>query len=148
MAGVCSSATTVCPGARGVRYRRRCVRRRLAPGDSSGSSGTRFLSLSGWHDVSISVCDTFSVDDWVGGKGVSIRGGWPRILWAIVRNVDEWSGFVCRSALFSLPYILRASIWLFDVVEHHEEMFAFLSVAGFRFSEGYAVVFHDDGREF
>ena len=76
MAGVvCSSATIVCPGARGVRYRRRCVRRRLAPVDSSDSPGTRFLSLSCLHDISVSVCDTFSAGGWVGGEGVSIGGG-------------------------------------------------------------------------
>ena len=63
--------------------------------------------------------------------------------------MEERSGFVCRSALFGLPYILRASIWLFDVVEHHEKMFTFLGVAGFRVSEGYygAVVFHDGDEE-
>ena len=45
--GLCSSASTVGPGAGAVRYRKRCVQRRLAPGDLLGSPGTRFLSLSG-----------------------------------------------------------------------------------------------------
>ena len=81
-------------------------------------------------------------------------GGRPRILWAIVQNAEERSGFVCGSALFSLPYILRASIWprdlLFDVVEHHEKVLAFLGVADFRVGKGYdgTVILHYNGREF
>ena len=57
---------------------------------------------------------------------------------------------VVQFAVYLVSLDLAEGYLLFDVVEHHEEMFAFLGVAGFRFSEGYygAVVFHDDGREF
>ena len=55
---------------------------------------------------------------------------------------------VVQFAVYFVSFDLAEGYLLFDVVEYHEKVFAFLGITGFRVGEGYhgAVVFHYDGR--
>jgi hypothetical protein len=55
---------------------------------------------------------------------------------------------VVKFAVYLVSLDLAEGYLLFDEVKHHEKVFAFLSVTGFRVGEGYrgTVVLHYDGR--
>ena len=116
-AGTDTSASIVESEAGRVIKRRICAFRRFALIVGAESAcRDRFASLPGWPFASVSMIqDTVSAgrgDDDVDIVEMDLLsgGGWPRILCAIVRNSEERRGFVCMSAVLSLPKILRASI--------------------------------------
>ena len=55
---------------------------------------------------------------------------------------------VVQFAVYLVSLDLAEGYLLFDVIEYHEKVFAFLCITGFRIGEGHhgAVVLHYDGR--